>query len=181
MHCREFRDKHVAFVDDLLPAFEMDAMRRHLAICPACARQDIKVRRSLMLVRSLPPIETSPDFMERLNARIAESGPVNRDDVVISRSLFTSVSSFAALAAGVAAVAYLAMETNRYFAHPDALQPSAPALVATMTPEVEIPAPIPNAALLSAVPTGIPVWPAVLMVGQSPARFANMVAASEER
>lgn len=181
MHCREFRDKHVAYVDDLLPVFEMNAMQRHLAVCPACAKQDIKVRRSLMIVRSLPPIETSPDFMERLNARIAQGGPVNRDDVVVSRSLLTSVGSFAALAAGVAAVAYLAMETNQYFAHPDALQVNAPAMVATTTPEVEIPAPIPGAALLSAVPTGIPVWPAVLMVGQTPARFASMVASSEER
>jgi hypothetical protein len=180
MHCRDFRDKHVAFVDDLLPAFEMDAMQRHLAICPACARQDIKVRRSLMLVRSLPPIEASPDFMERLNARIAESGPVNRDDVVVSRSMLTSVGSFAALAAGVAAVAYMAVETNRYFAHPNMFQPQAPAMVATTTPAVEIPAPLTNAALLSAVPTGIPVWPAVLMVGQTPARFASMVASSDE-
>jgi hypothetical protein len=134
-----------------------------------------------MLVRSLPPIQTSSDFMERLNARIAESGPVNRDDVVVTRSLFTSVSSFAALAAGVAAVAYLAMETNQYFAHPDSIQAPAPAMVATATPEVEIPAPIPSAALLSAVPTGIPVWPAVLMVGQTPARFANMIASNGAR
>ena len=30
MDCRKFRNNHVAFVDDLLPAFEMEAMQRHV-------------------------------------------------------------------------------------------------------------------------------------------------------
>jgi len=33
MDCREFQKKHVTFVDDLLPAVEMDAMERHLSEC----------------------------------------------------------------------------------------------------------------------------------------------------
>ena len=94
MHCREFRDKHVAFVDDLLPIVEMERMRRHLLTCPACARQDTRVRRGLMLVRNLRPIETSPEFMTRLNARIAEMGPVRRDDFVRPRASIGSMASF---------------------------------------------------------------------------------------
>jgi hypothetical protein len=31
-----------------------------------------------------------------------------------------------------------------------------------------------NAAIVASVPTGMPVWPAVLMVGEAPLRFANM-------
>jgi hypothetical protein len=181
MHCREFRDKHVAFVDDLLPAFEMNAMRQHLTICSGCARQDVKVRRSLLLVRNLPPIEVSPDFMQRLNARLAEVGSVPRDDFVRARSI-PSFMSVAALAAGVAAVAYLALETNNYFAHPDDFAATAtPMVAAAPAPMPEpIEAQISSAALVAAVPTGIPMWPTVLMVGQTPTRLASMGFSDEQ-
>jgi hypothetical protein len=174
MHCREFRDKHVAFVDDLLPAFEMDAMRRHLDTCSGCARQDSLVRRSLLLVYNLRPIEASPEFIVRLNARIAELGPVSRDDVVRSRSSFRSAVSVAALAAGMVAVAYLAVETNNYFAQPGLTAVAPSRAVATIEPFELDPSPITNAALVASVPTGIPMWPAVLMAGQAPMRFASL-------
>ena len=173
MHCREFRNKHVAFVDDLLPAFEMDAMQRHLATCSGCSRQDIKVRRSLMLVRNLRPVEASPDFMERLNARIAEMEPVVRTDVVHTRMPYAQMASLAALAAGVAVVAYLAVETNNYFGRPGELPLGTMSAVAVAA-QPEMPTPISNAAMVAAVSTGIPVWPTVLMVGQSPMRFASL-------
>lgn len=177
MHCREFRNKHVAFVDDLLPAFEMDAMRRHLMVCSGCARQDTRVRRSLLIVRNLPPIEPSPEFMQRLNARLATLEPATHDDQLLPyRSPLSSWGSFAALAAGVAAVAYLAIETNNYFAQPGGT-PAAAGMVAAALPELPtLPGSptISNAALVAAVPTGIPMWPAVLMAGQSPMRFASM-------
>jgi hypothetical protein len=35
-------------------------------------------------------------------------------------------------------------------------------------------APISGAAFVASVPTGIPVWPAVLMAGQSPLQFASL-------
>jgi len=172
MDCREFRNKHVAFVDDLLPAVEMDAMQRHLLTCSGCSRQDTRVRRSLMMVRSLPPIETSPDFMQKLNDRIADLGPVSRTDRVVTNTAFLpSLGAFAALAAGVAVVAYMAVETSHYFA--PGQNPQRPALVAT-SPDAEAAAAISNAALVASVPTGIPVWPAVIMAGQSPLRFASM-------
>ena len=68
MDCREFRNKHVAFVDDLLPAVEMEAMHAHRATCHRCSRHDTAIRRSLLIVRNLPPIEPSPDFMVRLES-----------------------------------------------------------------------------------------------------------------
>jgi hypothetical protein len=174
MHCREFRNKHVAFVDDLLPAVEMAAMRRHLDACSGCARRDSRIRRSLLLVRNLPPIDVSPEFLETLNARLAELGTIARDDVVRSRASFSSAASVALLAAGLVAVAYLAVETNNYFAPRDATAVEARAVAVAQPPEIEFSAPITNAALVASVPTGIPVWPAVLMVGQSPMRFASM-------
>ena len=78
----------------------------------------------------------------------------------------------AALAAGLIGVASLAVETNRYFAPTDSVSVM-PVIAAT--PEVPIggTTSMANAALAS-VPTGIPVWPAVLMVGQARMRFASM-------
>lgn len=176
MHCREFRNKHVAFVDDLLPAAEMAAMRRHLNACSGCARQDSQIRRSLLLVHNLRPIEASPEFMTRLNARIAQLEPVDRDDYVRPRSSsFGSAASFAMLAAGLVAVAYLAIETNNYFGQPGDINVVSASTIAAANAPMDLgPATISNAALVASVPTGIPVWPAVLMAGQSPMRFASL-------
>jgi hypothetical protein len=168
MDCRAFRDKHVAFVDDLLPAVDMDAMQQHLTVCSRCSHNDTAIRRSLMIVRSLPSIEPSPDFIARLNARLEEMGPVSRVDLVAPRPYLPSVGAFAVLAAGVAAVAYMAIETTRYFTPPEDTR-----LVPVVASAFE-PVPIANAAFAASVPTGMPVWPAVLMVGQAPIHFANM-------
>ena len=182
MDCREFRSKHVAYVDDLLAAVDMDGMRAHLGRCAKCARQDTAIRRSLLLVRNLPPIEPSPDFMVRLNSRLAEIGPPPR--YAARSSLFFSMpamGTFAALAAGIGVVAVLSFRTTHYAA--PAQVASAP--IATTidslpdlspfenfaAPEV---APMANAAYVAAVPTGIPIWPAVLMAGEAPVRFASM-------
>src|SRR6185436_5539037 len=70
MNCRQFRNHHVPFVDDVLSAADMRAMREHLARCESCARLDVRIRRSLMIVRSLPQIDVSTDFAPRLEARL---------------------------------------------------------------------------------------------------------------
>lgn len=170
MDCREFQKNHVAFVDDVLPAMQMRVMERHRATCPKCARQDMLVRRSLMLVRNLPPVDVSPDFMERLNRRIAQLGPdARRDDRIALRHL-PPVAAFTALAAGLAAVAYLALETSNYFAPTEVQRPVPVASIPALEPSPSLASP----AFVASVPTGIPVWPAVLMVGQSPMRFASL-------
>jgi len=180
MDCRQFREKHVAFVDDVLPAIEMRAMQQHRAVCARCSRHDTAIRRSLLLVRNLPPIEPSPDFMVRLNARLEQLGPSSRVDVVAPRPQLPTAATFAALAAGVVVVAYMALETTHYFGRPMVAAPS----VAAVAPSLEIapaslppiepgPAPSANAAFVVSVPTGIPLWPAVLMAGQAPMHFVN--------
>ena len=170
MDCREFRNKHVGYVDDLLPAVEMDAMQQHLAFCSRCSRQDTAIRRSLMLVRNLPTIEPSAEFIARLNARLENLGPASRIDLVAPRPYLPSVGAFAALAAGIAAVAYMAVETSRYFASPRA-SALAPIVASSIAPA---PTPIADAAFAASVSTGMPVWSAVLMVGQAPMHFASM-------
>ncbi|HXD48174.1 MAG TPA: zf-HC2 domain-containing protein [Gemmatimonadaceae bacterium] len=172
MDCREFRNKHVAFVDDLLSAVEMDAMQRHVIGCARCSRHDTAIRRSLLLVRNLPPIQPSRDFVQRLNVRLAQLGPVPRDAIIAPRATFASMSAFAALAAGVVAVAYMSVATMHYF---DSAAAPSPAPTVAVAPEpVPPPAAIANAAFVASVPTGIPIWPAVLMAGEAPGHFANM-------
>ena len=165
MDCREFRNKHVAFVDDVLPACEMDAMQEHRSICTRCSRHDTAIRRSLLLVRNLRPIEPSADFMARLNERIERLGPSARVDIVAPRPYFPSAAAVAALAAGVIAVAYMAIETTQYFNPP---LESRSATVASTSPFEPAPASIANAAYVASVPTGIPVWPAVRSLRRSP-------------
>ena len=176
MHCREFRNKHVAFVDDLLPAVEMDAMRRHLDVCSGCCASGH--------TDSAEPAARPEPSVDRNVARIhvaAERAPrrsssPSRATTTFARAArLTSAVSFAALAAGLVAVAYLAVETNRYFGHPGEMSGRGFADDRRHNESMQIdPSPITNAALVASVPTGIPVWPAVLMVGQSPMRFASL-------
>lgn len=177
MDCREFRNKHVGYVDDLLSGVEMEAMRAHLAVCGQCARQDTAIRRSLLLVRNLPAIEPSVRFRQRLNARLAELGPPRplHADRYVRSAIFSApaLGAFAAMAAGLGVVTVMAVHTTRYFAPeplPAVAQPVAMRVETAAPPVV----PLANAAYVAAVPTGIPIWPAVLMMGESPIRFANL-------
>lgn len=71
MDCSAFRRHHLAYVDDTLPGDLVVAAARHVAECPACARHDTAVRRSLLLARNLAPVRCSDDFAARLEARLA--------------------------------------------------------------------------------------------------------------
>jgi len=170
MDCRAFRENHVMFVDDVLPSAEMAAMEQHLAICTRCSRHDTSIRRSLLLVRNLPPIEPSPEFMARLNARLEQVSPTPRVDFVAPRPYLPSLGAYAALAAGILAVAYMAVETTHYYA-PAAGGHMVP--IAASAADLS-PIPMANGAFVASVPTGMPVWPAVLLVGESPMRFASL-------
>lgn len=171
MDCREFRNKHVAFVDDVLPAIDMEGMRRHLTRCPKCSRQDTAIRRSLILVRNLPTIEPSADFMNRLSARLAEIGPPSYAELVSSKPFLPSFRSFVVLAAGIGAIAVISIEVSHYFN--GTTREVVPIAVATTAID-STPVPAANAGIVASVPTGIPVWPAMLMVGEASLRFANM-------
>src|SRR5688572_11663709 len=106
MDCREFRDKHALYVDLMCSAIEEAEMRAHARECQKCSRHDTVVRRSLMMVKSLPVIEPSATFQQRLDARLRATTP----PFAISHAPARGPQwwSFAALAAGVAFVTYLA-------------------------------------------------------------------------
>lgn len=87
MDCRDFRDAHLAYLDDTLPGDAMAEAQRHLLTCDHCAAHDSMIRRSLVLARNhVPEIAPSADFRSRLDARLAacraESAPLFDDGVV---------------------------------------------------------------------------------------------------
>lgn len=168
MDCRAFRENHVGFVDDVLPAVEMEAMHRHLQSCVRCARQDLAVRRGLLIVRNLPPIEPSSDFMSKLSDRIAEMQAAGIEQPVDRYRLTTG--GFAALAAGLTLFGYVTIEARNRFRAPEAL--TLPPVVATApaTP----PPTVSGTAYMAAISTGMPVWPAVFMADEAPRRLADV-------
>jgi len=167
MDCREFRERHVGFVDDTLPAVEMYDMYEHVRRCARCSRHDAAVRRGLLIVRNLPRIEPSPDFMARLNSRLEELR-VARGGLSDAPAYPLGSGSFAALAAGLALLGYLALETMNRFRGPAELR-LAP-VVAT-APE-EPTSLMMDPGFVAAFSTGMPMWPAVLMADQAPQHLA---------
>jgi hypothetical protein len=169
MHCRAFRENHVPFVDDVLPAIDMEAMHRHLQSCARCARHDLAVRRGLLIVRNLPPIEPSADFMSKLSERIAElqSSGAMAEPTAAYR---LTTGAFAALAAGLTLFAYAALEATNRFGAPQTL--TLPPVVATApaTPVSPLSAP----AYMAAISAGMPLWSAVLMADEAPRQMADV-------
>lgn len=107
--------------------------------------------------------------MARLNERLEDLQRVAMTAEVPSPYRLTS-GSFAAVAAGLALIGYVALETMHRFASPAAL--TLPPVVATAP---ESPAsPLSSPAYLAGISTGMPVWPAVMMVEQAPQHFADV-------
>jgi len=170
MDCREFRDRHAPFVDLLCSSDEEMEMRQHVRECAPCARHDMLVRRSLMLVKSLPSIEPSPDFRARLEARLRTA----RLDTPRARSLRISYVTFTSLAAAVAFIAFIALALIRR------AEPSIVRLdpVVASVPEIES-SPLAATALVAAVPTGMSVWPAIMVANEAPIQFVAAELATE--
>lgn len=169
MDCRAFRENHVGFVDDVLPAVVMEDMHRHMQSCARCARHDLAVRRGLLIVRNLPTIEPSADFMSRLSDRIAEL-QLEGDAREMTPSYRLTTGAFAALAAGLTLFAYVALEAANRFGTPQMLR--LPPVVAT-APSRPAP-PVNGTAYMAAISTGMSMWPAVLMADEAPRRLADV-------
>jgi anti-sigma factor RsiW len=172
MDCREFGKKHLAFVDDTLSAVDTAAMRRHLQVCPCCARHDTRIRRGLLLARNLPIVQPSPDFMERLNVRLREVGPVDRYAVTSSHRLF-SIGTFSTIAASIAAVALLASALLGGDSR-GSEELRLPPVVASVPEPEPAPAPVASPVYVASFMTGMPVWPAVMHAGEASLHMANV-------
>lgn len=169
MDCRTFRVKHLGFVDDTLPGIELVAMQRHLLECEVCARHDSRVRRGVMLVRSLPCVEPSPGFSDRLQARLQVERAAMRHPPAAAVG-HPTLRTFVAGAAGVAAVvavAYLAAAGVERVPAPLTLPP----VVATR-PE-PLPPAVVSPVVTASVSTGISLWPVMLFAEQAPIHFVT--------
>lgn len=170
MDCRDFREQHVAYVDDVASAQDMAAMRQHLQRCRACAHHDTAVRRALLLARNLPEVYCSADFMERLHARLRESGATAELPAAARAWHLRQSRAFALLAASVLAVAGLAAAMS-HWGRPPALVRLAP--VVASIPETP-PSPMITPVYMAPMAAGLPVWTAVLAADETPFHLANM-------
>jgi len=71
MLCRDFRENHGDWVDDVVDPRLGERLVGHLTECASCARFDTLARRALLVARNAQPIEVSSGFSTRLAARIA--------------------------------------------------------------------------------------------------------------
>jgi hypothetical protein len=168
MDCREFFDKHVAFVDDTLPGIELVRMQTHIAECDICAKQDAKVRRALLLFRNLPSIEPSADFSERLEARLRRE--CEGEDMFASTQRNLRRGAIAATLASAAMLGYIATTLSHANSSQDLVMPP---VVATL-PEPELtPITTSTPAIVTSVSAGLTIWPAAVFAEQVPVRFAH--------
>ena len=168
MDCREFRDKHSLLIDVRCSAIEEDEMREHMRRCPDCDRHDTRVRRSLLVARSLTPIEPSPGFRARLDARLREvaASPATAEHVT---SRFARVAPRLPLFATAAAILLIVVIGAGLGARES--QPIRMAPVVASTPAVDH-STLAGTALVATVPTGMSIWPAIMAASQVPMHLA---------
>lgn len=171
MDCRSFRKHHLAYLDDTLSGDDMTAAQRHILACDRCAAHDTMVRRSLLLARNIAMVEPSPEFRERLRSRL---DACRRDDVALGaphnapqRTVFRSPRAIAAIAACAVLGSIAWSEFTPAEVPIVAMQP----VVATQ-PELPVESLV-SPALMQAMATGNPVWPAALILDEMPTQFVN--------
>lgn len=147
-------------------------MREHMQGCPACARHDTRIRRSLLLVRNLPTVEPSPGFRVKLEARL-RAERLGGESVAPRRRRATG-AVVAALAAGIAFVAYVANDLMRQPRTPEVRM--AP-VVASLPHHESFVAVAP--AMVATVPTGMSVWPAIMLASQAQVQLVAAELATE--
>jgi hypothetical protein len=70
MSCDEFIEVYTDFRDGLLDAEARERAEAHLAACPCCKRYHRVMQQGLDLLTSIPPAQSSEDFMPRLRHRL---------------------------------------------------------------------------------------------------------------
>ena len=171
MDCKEFSTRHASYIDDTLPGYQMVAMRSHLAVCAKCSRRDAEIRRSLFLLKNLPPIEVSDGFQDKLRARITAEGPAYQRP----RASYTGILRWSAVAAALVALAGMKGWYDREHVVDSPIR----------LPAVFASAPVTYAgddesapAYVASMSTGIPMWPALMLAEEGPLRFAGVQTAS---
>ena len=188
MDCREFRKQHFAYLDDTLPGDVMSLAQQHIMKCDPCAAHDTMVRRSLMLVRNVKVLEPSAEFRRKMQARLDEARCEKQQEklriVERASSPAVRVSSFQPVMLSVFAASVLVVGTIVWRDRTPApeqivsMQTSPPMpsfqpvinnpLDSVVQPEITV-----TPAMVHAMATGNPMWPATFMVDEAPAQFMN--------
>ena len=72
MLCSEFLERHTEYRDGLITSpRELRRFSKHLVHCATCRRYDATIRQAVLALHSAVPIAPSPDFRQRLDARLA--------------------------------------------------------------------------------------------------------------
>lgn len=162
MDCRTFQNKHLAFLDDTLPDFEMVALRRHIVECRECAQRDSTIRRALLVYRNVPRIEPSPEFHTRLRGRLRECRLNPQTQQLLRGPGLGTLAAAAACMLVVGALALAGAEA-RPMIHP-------PVLASAPIPE---PSPLTDPVVVASASAGImPVWPALYIAEEGPMHLA---------
>lgn len=167
MDCREFRKHHLAFTDGTLGDEDQLAMQLHLAECRGCDRYDTVVRRGLLVLRNLAPIETAPDFLDRLNAKLYQ---IEQADARAATYRGPGFGSFITLATSMLAAGFLAAALLDWTGP---VQDIRFAPVVAMRPATPPPPPV-DFDFVASASAGLPVWSAAMMAEQAPVHFVNM-------
>ena len=173
MDCRQFRDRHALLIDEKCSTLDAIEMRSHMRFCPSCDRLDTVIRRSILVMRNLPSIEPSAGFRARLDARLREVARVDRSDDLpfLGGWRLSRLAALAAAAALVGLVAARAMYGGRRYEY------QMPPVVASAPPRE--PSPFATTGFVATVPTGMSIWPAIMLASQAPAHFVALEMASE--
>jgi hypothetical protein len=167
MKCSEFRDQHCLFVDDTLAGVELVRMQQHISVCNACAALDAKIRRALMVARSLPAIQPSPDFAARLESKLKRC---REEPESTACANFKAVAGIGAVASLVM-LGYVVASLDKFGKQEDIVLP--PVVAMARPPELETLAPV-APAIVASVSAGMPIWPAALFAEQAPLHLANL-------
>lgn len=168
MDCRDFQEKHFAFVDDTLPGIELVGMQMHLNECEKCAKQDSSVRRSLMLFRNLPPIEVSPDFSARLHRKLEHA---KAEDAAALHSGQSRRFVAAVALTSIVMLGYIGVSLREVDFPQDIVFPP---VVANIPESSTTPMTSPGTAMVASVPAGLPMWTGALFAEQATAHFASI-------
>ncbi len=136
-------------------------MQAHLEMCPDCATRDVRVRRSLLALQVLRPVEPSADFRRRLYERLAQELP----ELPVTRpsGVRWGVASIV-VAASLVLLAIGGARTGLHLTNPVpripvlALSPSGMAL-AGPAPTLAPIQPAPTPVLIEPVPTPVSIEP----------------------
>jgi hypothetical protein len=169
MDCREFREQHLSYVDDTLPGIELVRMQMHLTECRDCEKHDATIRRSLMLFRSLPSIEPSPDFSRKLEMKLREAKAADAAAMKAGRTrrLGAAVTLSSALM-----LAYIGVSLRQVDTPQDIILP--PVVALATNGDAQMASSSPAEEMIAAVPVGLPLWTAALFAEQTPVHFASI-------